>query len=88
MNRPLLRIFQTIWRTTKWRVDWQRSSRSGRSIVAGLGADTEDLVHSAIENSQIDSPYILGNLNQIKTPHQVVDAIRFHVIIRNAIFKK
>ena len=57
MNRPLLRIFQTVWRTTKWRVDWQRSSRSGRSIVEGLGADTEDLVHSAIENSRIDSQY-------------------------------
>ena len=62
MNRPLPRIFQIVWRTTKWRRDWQRSLKSGRSIVAGLGADTEDLVHSAIENSQIDLPYMNDNL--------------------------
>ena len=62
MNRPLLKIFQIVWRTTKWRVDWQRSLRSGRSIVAGLGADTEDLVHSAIENSQIGSQFMKDNL--------------------------
>ena len=48
----------------------------------------KDQHHSAIGNSRIDSPYILGNLNQINIPHQVVDAIRFHVIIRNAIFEK
>ena len=30
--------------------------------MAGLGADTEDLVHSAIENSQIDLPYMNDNL--------------------------
>ena len=55
MNRPLQRIFQIVWRTTKWRVDWQRSSKLERSIVAVLGVDTEDLLHFAIEASQIDS---------------------------------
>ena len=55
MNRPLQRIFQIVWRITKWRVDWQRSLRLGRSIVEGLGVDTEDLLHFAIEASQIDS---------------------------------
>ena len=88
MNRPLQRIFPTVGIITKWRVDWQRSLRSERSIVEGLGVGTGDLLHFVIGNSQIDSLYILGNLNQINIPHQVVDAIRFHVIIRNAIFKK
>ena len=55
MNRPLLKIFQIVWRTTKWRVDWQRSLKSGRSIVEGLGEDTGDHPHFAIENSLIDS---------------------------------
>ncbi len=80
MNRPLLKIFQIVWRTTKWRVDWQRSSRSGRSIVAGLGADTEDLVHSAIENSQIDSLYITDNQKSkqfgFKKSHRMEGLIR------------
>ena len=62
MNRPLQRIFQIVWRITKWRVDWQRSLRLGRSIVEGLGVDTEDLLHSAIEASRIDSPYMKDNL--------------------------
>ena len=88
MNRPLQRIFPTVGIITKWRVDWQRSLRSERNIVEGLGVGTGDLLHFVIGNSQIDSLYILGNLNQINIPHQVVDAIRFHVIIRNAIFKK
>ena len=55
MNRPLLKIFQIVWRTTKWRVDWQRSLRLGRSIVASLGEDIEGHPLFAIENSQIDS---------------------------------
>ena len=62
MNRPLQRIFPTVGIITKWRVDWQRSSRSERSIVEGLGVDTEDLLRSAIEASQIDSPYMKDNL--------------------------
>ena len=62
MNRPLQRIFPTVGIITKWRVDWQRSSRSERSIVEGLGVDTEDLLHSAIEASRIDSPYMKDNL--------------------------
>ena len=55
MNRPLPRTFQIVWRTTKWRVDWQRSLKLERNIVAGLGVDTGDHPHSAIENSQKDS---------------------------------
>ena len=62
MNRPLQRIFQIVWRTTKWRVDWQRSLRLGRSIVEDLGVGTGDLLHSAIGNSQIDSQYMKDNL--------------------------
>jgi len=61
MNRPLQRIFQIVWRTTKWRVDWQRSLKLERSIVAVLGVDTEDLLHSAIEASQIDSQSMKDN---------------------------
>ena len=63
MNRPLQRIFLTVGIITKWRVDWQRSLRSERSIVEGLGVDTGDLLRSAIEASQIDSPYMKDNLN-------------------------
>jgi hypothetical protein len=62
MNRPLQRIFLTVGIITKWRVDWQRSSRSERSIVEGLGVDTGDLLRSAIGNSRIDSPYTKDNL--------------------------
>ena len=62
MNRPLQRIFQIVWRITKWRVDWQRSLKLGRSIVAVLGVDTGDLLHFAIGNSQIDSQYMKDNL--------------------------
>ena len=62
MNRPLLKIFQIVWRTTKWRVDWQRSLRLGRSIVASLGEDIGDHPLFAIENSQIDLPYMNDNL--------------------------
>ena len=58
MNRPLQRIFQIVWRITKWRVDWQRSLKLERSIVAVLGVDTEDLLHFAIEASQIGSQYM------------------------------
>ena len=61
MNRPLQRIFQIVWRITKWRVDWQRSLKLGRSIVAVLGVDTGDLLHFAIGNSQIDSQYMKDN---------------------------
>ncbi len=53
MNRPLQRIFQIACIITKWRVDWPRSLRSGRSIVEDLGVDTEDPLHFAIEASQI-----------------------------------
>jgi hypothetical protein len=62
MNRPLLKTFQILWRTTKWLVNWQRSLRSGRSIVAGLGADTGDHPLFVIGNSQIDSQYMKDNL--------------------------
>ena len=55
MNRPLQRIFPTVGIITKWRVDWQRSLKLERNIVAGLGVDTGDHPHSAIENSQKDS---------------------------------
>ena len=61
MNRPLQRIFPTVGIITKWRVDWQRSSRSERSIVEGLGVDTEDLLRSAIEASQIGSQSMKDN---------------------------
>ena len=62
MNRPLQRISQIVLKTTKWRIDWQRSLRSERSIVAGLGVDTGDPHHSVIGNSQIDSQYMKDNL--------------------------
>ena len=55
MNRPLPKMFQIVGTITTWRADWQRSLRSGRSIVVGLGVDTGDHPHSAIENSQKDS---------------------------------
>ena len=61
MNRPLQRIFPTVGIITKWRVDWQSSSRSERSIVEGLGVDTEDLLHFAIEASQIGSQSMKDN---------------------------
>ena len=61
MNRPLQRIFQIAFIIIKWRVDWPRSLRSGRSIVEDLGVDTEDLLHSAIEASQIGSRYMKDN---------------------------
>ena len=62
MNRPLQRIFQIVWRITKWRVDWQRSLKLERSIVEDLGVDTEDPLHSAIEASQIGSHCMRDNL--------------------------
>ena len=90
MNRPLPRTFQIVWRTTKWRVDWQRSSRSGRSIVAGLGVDTGDHPHSAIENSQIDSQYMKDNLewHYILCRPQVValDVVVFWEVDGNSIY--
>ena len=61
MNRPLQRIFQIVWRITKWRVDWPGSLRSERSIVEDLGVDTEDPLHSAIEASQIGSQSMKDN---------------------------
>ena len=61
MNRPLQRIFQIVWRITKWRVDWQRSLKLERSIVAVLGVDTGDLLHFAIEASQIGSQSMKDN---------------------------
>ena len=61
MNRPLQRIFQIAFIIIKWRVDWPRSLRSERSIVEDLGVDTEDLLHSAIEASQIGSQSMKDN---------------------------
>ena len=61
MNRPLQRIFQIAFIITKWRVDWPGSLRSERSIVEDLGVDTEDLLHSAIEASQIGSQSMKDN---------------------------
>ena len=62
MNRPLLKMFRIVGTITIWRVDWQRSLRLGRSIVAGLGVDIEDHPLFAIENSQTDSQYMKDNL--------------------------
>ncbi len=58
MNRPLLKIFQIVWRTTKWRVDWQRSLRLGRSIVEGLGEDIGDHPLFATGSSRIGSQFM------------------------------
>ena len=63
MNRPLQRIFQIVWRITKWRVDWQRSLKLERSIVEDLGVGTGDLLHFAIEASQIGSQSMKDNLD-------------------------
>ena len=83
MNRPLLKIFQIVWRTTKWRVDWQRSLRLGRSIVASLGEDIEDHPLFAIENSQIDSQFMKDRLKKFNeyATFLVVDGITAHVIM-------
>ncbi len=61
MNRPLLKTYLTVSTTMRWQVDWQRSLELGRSIVASLDMDTQDHPLSAIENSQIDSPYMKDN---------------------------
>ena len=61
MNRPLPKTFQIIGRTTKWRVDWQRSSKLERSIVGHQVMDTLGHPPFAIKNSQIDSPYMKDN---------------------------
>jgi hypothetical protein len=61
VNRPLQRIFQIAFIIIKWRVDWPGSLRSERSIVEDLGVDTEDLLHSAIEASQIGSQSMKDN---------------------------
>ena len=63
MNRPLLKTYLTVSTTMRWQVDWQRSLKLERSIVAGLGVDTEGHPLSAIENSQKDSQYMKDNLN-------------------------
>ena len=62
MNRPLLKTYLTVSTTMRWQVDWQRSLKLERSIVAGLGVDTGDHPLSAIENSRRDSPYMKDNL--------------------------
>jgi len=62
MNRPLLKTYLTVGIITKWQVDWQRSSKLERSIVEDLGVGTEDLLHFAIEASQIGSQYMKDNL--------------------------
>jgi hypothetical protein len=61
VNRPLQRIFQIAFIIIKWRVDWQRSLKLERSIVAVLGVDTEDPLHFAIEASQIGSQSMKDN---------------------------
>ena len=70
MNRPLPKIFQIVGIITKWRVDWQRSLRLGRSIVEhqfsqlmtiGLRSIQGHPLF-AIKNSQIDLPYMNDNL--------------------------
>jgi len=83
VNRPLLKIFQMIGIITKWRVDWQRSLRLGRSIVAGLGVDIEDHPLFAIENSQIDSQFMKDRLKKFNeyATFLVVDGITAHVIM-------
>jgi len=62
MNRPLLKTYLTVGIITKWQVDWQRSSKLERSIVEDLGVGTEDLLHFAIEASQIGSQSMKDNL--------------------------
>ena len=70
MNRPLQRIFLTVGIITKWRVDWQRSSRSGRSIVEHrfsqlMMTELRSIQGHplfAIKNSQIDSRFMNDNL--------------------------
>ena len=79
MNRPLPRTFQIVWRTTKWRRDWQRSLRSGRSIVVGHGVDTGDHRHSATGNSQIGSQSMKdnGTISSIDHPEPALDIVVF-----------
>ena len=62
MNRPLPKTFQIIGRTTKWRVDWQRSSKLERSIVGHQVMDTLGHPPFAIKDSQIGLPYMKDNL--------------------------
>ena len=83
MNRPLLKIFQIVWRTTKWRVDWQRSLRLGRSIVEGLGEDIGDHPLFAIENSRIDSQFMKDRVKKASdyATFCQVDHITIHVIL-------
>ena len=50
------------WHNHLMAVDWQRSLRSGRSIVASLDMDTLDHRPSAISTERIDSPYMKDNL--------------------------
>ena len=61
MNRPLLKTYLTVGIITKWQVDWQRSSKLERSIVEDLGVGTGDLLHFAIEASQIGSQSMKDN---------------------------
>ena len=63
MNRPLLKTYLTVGIITKWQVDWQRSSKLERSIVEDLGVGTGDLLHFAIEASQIGSQSMKDNLD-------------------------
>ena len=92
MNRPLPKMFQIVGTITTWRADWQRSLRSGRSIVEDLGVDTEDPLHFAIEASQIGSqsmkdsfePQDIVSSENHTTAYcgfLVVDAFTIHVII-------
>ncbi len=79
MNRPLLKMFRIVGTITIWRVDWQRSLRLGRSIVADLGVDTGDHPHSVIENSQIGSQSMKdnGTISSIDHPDPALDVVVF-----------
>jgi len=80
MNRPLQRIFPTVGIITKWRVDWQRSSRSDGSIVDQAMNDTVDLPRSVTKNSRTDSLYITDNQKSkqfgLKKSHRMEGLIR------------
>ena len=81
MNRPLLKTYLTVGIITKWQVDWQRSSKLERSIVEDLGVGTGDLLHFAIEASQIGSQSMKDNLNGTiccaNHPDPILDVVVF-----------
>jgi len=81
MNRPLLKTYLTVGIITKWQVDWQRSSKLERSIVEDLGVGTGDLLHFAIEASQIGSQSMKDNLDGTiccaNHPDPILDVVVF-----------